>query len=87
MTPVEFLLTFTIGGIGLRAAIAWLKAQTKATGFLALLLSLAVCAAGSAIYILVAPMTGLEVVGWDKFLFLACEVFVGTQAAYRATHN
>ena len=85
MTPVEFILTFSIGGIGLRAAIAWLKNLTKAQGFLALLLSLAVCAAGSAIYVLLAPYTGLEVVGWDQFLYLACEVFVGTQVWYRAT--
>jgi hypothetical protein len=85
MTPAEFILTFAIGGLGLRALVGWLKEKTGAQGFLALLLTLACCAAACAIYILVAPMFGLEVVTWSGFLFLLSEVFVGTQLWYRAT--
>lgn len=85
MTPAEFILTFAAGGLSLRALVGWLKKQTGVKGFLALALTLLVCVAASAVYILVAPLFGLEVVGWGSFLYLACEVFVGTQIWYRAT--
>ena len=85
MNPAEFLLTFALGGLSLRALVGWLKEQTGVKGILALLLTLVICAAASAAYILVAPLFGLVVVGWDGFLYLACEVFVGTQVWYRAT--
>jgi len=85
MTPAEFILTFALGGLSLRALVGWLKEQTGVKGFLALLLTLVVCVVASAAYILAAPLFGLEVVGWGSLLYLACEVFVGTQVWYRAT--
>lgn len=87
MSPAEFILTFVIGGISLRAVIAWLKAKTGAVGFLALLMTFACCAAASAVYILMAQYFNLPLATWSDFLLLACEVFVGTQVAYRATHK
>ena len=85
MTPVEFLLTFALGGISLRAIVGFLKEKTGAKGFVALVLTLGVCIVASAAYILVAPIFGLAVVGWGSLLYLACEVFVGTQVWYRVT--
>jgi len=85
MTPVEFLLTFALGGISLRAIVGFLKEKTGAKGFVALVLTLGVCIVASAAYILVAPIFGLAAVGWGSLLYLACEVFVGTQVWYRAT--
>ena len=85
MSPAEFLLTFALGGISLRAIVGFLKEKTGAKGILALLLTLVVCCVASAIYILVGPVFGLAVVGWDMFLYLACEVFVGSQIWYRVT--
>lgn len=85
MSPAELILTFAVGGLSLKALVAWLKKLTRLKGFSVLLLTLITCAAVSAIYILVASMLGLPLVGWNEFLYLACEVFVGTQVWYRAT--
>ena len=85
MTPAEFILTFVIGGIGLRGVIAWLKKQLRVKGFLALLVGFGVCAAASAIYILVAQTFNLPLATWSDFILLTCEVFAGTQAVYQAT--
>jgi len=75
----ELILSFSIGGIGLRALIALLKKQLKVKGFLALLLTFACCASAVAIYM---AITGWV---WMCFLLYACLVFVGTQIAYQAT--
>ena len=85
MSPVEFILTFALGGISLRAIVGFLKEKTGAKGILALLLTLVACCVASAAYILIAPIFGLAAAGWDMFLYLACEVFVGTQLWYQAT--
>lgn len=87
MTPLEIILTFSIGGITLRGVIALLKNKLNVKGALALLLTFACCAAASAIYILVAQYFNLPLATWSDFLLLACEVFAGTQVAYRATHS
>ena len=85
MSPAEFILTFIIGGVSLRGAIALVKKWLKVEGILALLVSFACCAAASALYILVAQTFNLPLATWSDFLMLACEVFVGTQAVYQAT--
>lgn len=85
MTPVEFILTFAIGGLSLRAAIGWLKEKTKVKGFWILMITFAACLVASAVYIVAAPIFGLAVAGWDMFLFLVLEVFAGTQLWYRLT--
>jgi hypothetical protein len=45
MTAVEFLLTFSIGGLTLKGLIQWLKLKLKVEGLLAYLLTFAVCVA------------------------------------------
>ena len=78
---VEIILGFSVGGMGLRAAIAWVKKKTGAKDFMALLLSFGMCAGAVVIYM---SITGWV---WDCFLFWACLVFAGTQTAYRLSHK
>lgn len=77
----EIILGFSVAGIGLRMAIAFLKDKLGVKGFWALLLSFGCCAAAVAIYM------ALTVWSLMCFLFWTCLVFVGTQTAYRATHK
>lgn len=76
----QVILGFAVGGIGLRAVVAFLKSKLKASGFLALLLTLVCCAVAVIVYM---AITGWV---WMCFLFWTCLVFTGTQVAYRATH-
>ena len=45
---IEIIAAFSVGGIGLRIAIAQIKEWLKVKGFLAILVTLACCAAASA---------------------------------------
>ena len=78
---VEIILGFSVVGIGLRAAIAWLKDKLRIKGFTALVLTFACCAVAVAVYIIIAGGA------WACFLFWACLVFAGTQTAYRLSHK
>ena len=75
----EIILGFSIGGIGLRVAIAWLKDKLNVAGILALLLSIACCAVAVAVYMAIAGWA------WTCFIFWTGLVFTGTQVVYRAT--
>ena len=76
---VEVILVSGIGGVGVRAITAWLKARLRVKGFVAYLLSLVICAAATAMY--------LVPVGWNTTLFLMYTAFVFASAngIYRAT--
>ena len=83
LSAINIILTFTVGGLTLRGLIALVKNYFKLTGILVILLGIVLCAAASAAYMLL-------IVGsfsWTCLLFYTCEVFVGTQVAYRATHK
>lgn len=79
---IEIILTFAVGGITLRGLIAIIKNYFRLTGLLVVLLGLALCAVGSAIYMLVTNSFS-----WVCLLFYTAEVFAGTQIVYRATHK
>jgi hypothetical protein len=76
---VEVILVSGIGGVGVRAITAWLKTKLVVKGFVAYLLSLGVCAAATAAYLV--PM------GWNTTLFVMYTAFVFASAngIYRAT--
>ena len=82
LNAVNIILTFAIGGITLRGLIALVKNYFKLTGLLVVLLGLVMCAAASAAYMLT-----IGAFSWVCLLFYTCEVFVGTQVVYRATHK
>ena len=76
---VEVILVSGIGGVGVRAITGWLKKQLVVKGFLAYALSLVICAAATAMY--------LVPVGWNTTLFVMYTAFVFASAngIYRAT--
>lgn len=78
---VEIILGFSVGGMGLRVAIAWVKKKLGAKGFGAHLITFGMCAAAVVIYM---SITGWV---WACFLFWTCLVFTGTQTAYRLSHK
>jgi hypothetical protein len=87
MTAVEFLLTFSIGGLTLKGLIQWLKLKLKVEGLLAYLLTFAVCVAVSAVYVLVGGLFGLPTWEWNRLLVLAAEVYLGTQVVYQISEG
>ena len=82
LSAINIILTFAVGGVTLRSVIALIKNYFKLTGLLVVLLGLVMCAIASAIFMLA---TGAF--SWVCLLFYTCEVFVGTQVVYRATHK
>lgn len=78
---VEIITAFSVGGIGLRVAIAQIRKKLNVTGFLAIAVTLACCAAASAVYIL------LQQGDWNCLLTYTTGVFTATQVAYRVTHK
>ncbi len=78
---VELVLGFSVGGIGLRFVIGWIKGKLKVVGFLALLIAFACCAVAVVIYMALTGWT------WACFLFWTCLLFTGTQTAYRLSHK
>jgi len=77
---VELILVTGIGGLGVRALTALLKNWLKAKGFLAVAISLVVCAAATAVYLVPAGIfSWIDLAGYTAF------VFVGANLIYRAT--
>lgn len=81
---IEIILTFAVGGITLRAFIAWLKKKLKAKDLGAFFLSLLCCVVAAALYILVKTII---ISGghwpWICFLWYSFEVFAACQLGYR----
>lgn len=74
---VEIILGFTIGGgITLKFVIQWLKGLLKVQGNLAKLLSLAICAVASAVFILITKGE------WACLLVYAPQLWVANQLAH-----
>ena len=74
----EIILAFSVVGLTLKFVIGWLKTKLRLKGFLATVLSVVICFAAAAAYILITKGT------WTCLLIYGSEVFVGTQLAYRA---
>lgn len=79
---IEIILAGVVG-IPLRAIMARIKKKLKVTGLLALAVSIGICAAGSAAYLL----SPLATWSWYCLLFYTTEVFMVMQIAYRTTHK
>lgn len=75
---VTIILGFSVGGLTLKYVIGWLKDVLRAKGFLAQALSVAMCFAAAAVYILFTKGN------WSCLLPYGSEIFVGTQLFYRA---
>ena len=82
LSAVNIILTFAVGGMTLRGLLALVKNYFKLSGLLVVLLGIVMCAVASAVY-----MFAVGTFSWTCLLFYTCEVFVGTQVAYRATHK
>jgi hypothetical protein len=80
LKAVEIILTFSIGGIGLRVAIAFLKTWLKLQGIGAVILSIVACLAASAVYLLIVHQ-------FDPIclFIIATNVFAGSQVAFQTT--
>jgi Kef-type K+ transport system membrane component KefB len=77
LTLAQVILNFTIGGIGLRVIIAFLKKALGWTGFLAVLLTLVCCFAATAAYLLIVH--GFTLV---CLILIGLAVYAGSQVAY-----
>ena len=74
---VEIILGFTVGGaITLKWLIQWLKNLLKVQGDLAKLLSLGVCAAASAVFILITKGD------WSCILVYAPQLWAANQVVH-----
>lgn len=77
---VEAILVTGIGGVSVRAITGWLKKKLAVKkGFATYLVSLAVCAAATALYLV---PTGFV---WTQFAMYTAFVFAGANGIYRAT--
>jgi hypothetical protein len=83
VSAVEKILTWSIGGIGLRVAIAWVKAKLGVKDFLAAVVSFVMCLLAAGIYQTIAH--GFHGIVFDCLLQLAFAVFVAGQFFYQAT--
>lgn len=79
---VEIIGMFAVGGITIRGLIAIIKNYFRLTKLPVVLVGLALCAAGSSIYMLVTSSFSVTCL-----LFYTAEVFAGTQIVYQATHK
>jgi len=82
LDAVSLILTFSIGGITLRVLMALVKDWLKVTGLAAVLVSIVMCLAATAIYLVVQGKFD-----WLCLVIIGFNVFTGTQVAYRATHS
>lgn len=80
LKAVEIILTFSIGGIGLRALIALVKKWLKVEGVLALGLAFLMCALASGAYLAIVHQFS-----WTCVFLIATNVFAGSQVTYQAT--
>ena len=77
---VEAILVTGIGGVSVRAITGWLKKKLAVKkGFMIYLVSLAVCAVATALYLL---PTGFV---WAEFAVYTAFVFLGANTAYRVS--
>ena len=79
---VELILVAGIGGVGVRALTAALKNWLKVKGFLAVIVSLVVCAAATAVYLIPAG-----IFSWGNLAGYTAFVFVSANLIYRATKS
>jgi len=79
---VELILVTGIGGVGVRVLSAAAKNFLKVKGFLALLVSVVICAAATAVYLVGAgSFTWGMLAGYTAFVFLSANFI------YRATKS
>ena len=77
LTLAQVILTFSIGGVSLRVAIAFLKKIFNLQGFLAVALTIACCFLATSLY-----MAAIGQLTLPCLIIVSLAVYAGTQVAY-----